>query len=156
MKPTGFRVENYKCIEDTGWIELEDLTCFIGKNQSGKTAFLNAIEKLNAEQGSSQYEPFKEYPRERYSEYELRHEENPDDVVHAKFQISDEIIRQIENEIGKGVIKDKIVVVTKNYKNDLYWDLEIDEGKYIEYLIEDFDLPNKTEDMLKDSNSIEE
>ena len=39
-----FRVQNFKCVEDSGWIDVDpDVTAFVGKNESGKSAILEAL-----------------------------------------------------------------------------------------------------------------
>ncbi|MBU4186173.1 MAG: ATP-binding protein, partial [Proteobacteria bacterium] len=53
MKMTAFRVENYRCVFDSGWVEIDDIAVIVGKNESGKTSMLKALWKFN---------PFKEEP----------------------------------------------------------------------------------------------
>jgi hypothetical protein len=47
MKLTAFRIQRYKSILDSGWIELSPLTVMVGKNESGKTTVLKALHKFN-------------------------------------------------------------------------------------------------------------
>lgn len=47
MKLTGFRIHNYRAILDSGWVDVEDITVIVGKNESGKTALLKALHKFN-------------------------------------------------------------------------------------------------------------
>jgi len=47
MELTGFRVQMYRCIIDSGWVEIDPLTVLVGKNESGKTALLTALHKFN-------------------------------------------------------------------------------------------------------------
>ena len=47
MKLKGFQVTNYKSILDSGWIDIDNITAIVGKNESGKTALLHALNKLN-------------------------------------------------------------------------------------------------------------
>ena len=42
-----FQVLNYRNIDDSGWIPLERVTAFVGRNESGKTALLKALHKFN-------------------------------------------------------------------------------------------------------------
>ncbi len=50
MKLTKFRIHNYKSIIDSGYCELaSDITIFVGKNESGKTAVLEALRDFNPE-----------------------------------------------------------------------------------------------------------
>jgi AAA15 family ATPase/GTPase len=40
------RVLNYKCFEDSGWVEFgEKFNIVIGQNNSGKTAFLEVLDR---------------------------------------------------------------------------------------------------------------
>ena len=41
-----FRVLNYRNIDDSGWIPLDLVTAFIGRNEAGKTALLKALHKF--------------------------------------------------------------------------------------------------------------
>lgn len=44
MKVVQVRVQNYKIVRDSGWIDIdEQITTFIGENESGKTSILEAI-----------------------------------------------------------------------------------------------------------------
>ena len=47
MTPKRFRVQMYKCVLDSGWVELADLTVLVGKNEAGKTSLLRALHKFN-------------------------------------------------------------------------------------------------------------
>lgn len=41
------QVTNYRCIDDSEEFSLSQTTCLVGKNESGKTTLLRALEKLN-------------------------------------------------------------------------------------------------------------
>lgn len=47
MNLKAFRVRNYRAILDSGWVDLEDITVIVGKNESGKTCLLKALHKFN-------------------------------------------------------------------------------------------------------------
>lgn len=66
MKLERFRISNYKTIEDSGWIELNDVTALVGKNESGKTSLLRALSKLNPTDDAS-LDPLRDFPRQRYT-----------------------------------------------------------------------------------------
>jgi predicted ATPase len=67
MKLTKFRVQNYKKIQDTGWISCRELTVFVGKNEAGKSAVFRGLSKLNPSDGEK-YDGLKEFPRRRYTD----------------------------------------------------------------------------------------
>ena len=66
MKALRFRVQNFRNIDDSDWIDLEQVTAFVGRNESGKTALLKALHKFNPA-SREPYNPQKEFPRERYT-----------------------------------------------------------------------------------------
>ena len=47
MKLIKVRITNFMCIHDSGEFDIDDVTCLVGKNQSGKTAILKALHNLN-------------------------------------------------------------------------------------------------------------
>jgi len=47
MRITQFRVENYRSIKSTGWIDVNALTAFIGQNEAGKSNLCEALYRLN-------------------------------------------------------------------------------------------------------------
>ena len=124
MKPERARVRNYKSIDDTGWVDIDDLTCLIGKNESGKTVLMEALARLNPDRGEGEFTPYEDYPRRRWSEYTDRHDDDPDPVVSVEF-VLDRDERSRLNEHG-GRAPDGTVVVTKDYANDRHWEIDVD------------------------------
>src|SRR6266487_1401459 len=47
MKLRSFRVQNYRCIDDSGEAPVEHIKALVGKNESGKTSNLRALHKFN-------------------------------------------------------------------------------------------------------------
>ena len=43
MTVKAFRIENFMCFEDSGWVKLRPLTLFYGYNLAGKSAFLRSL-----------------------------------------------------------------------------------------------------------------
>jgi len=46
MKLIKARVQNYRSIEDSEEFDIGDLTCLVGKNETGKTVLLRALQSL--------------------------------------------------------------------------------------------------------------
>ena len=46
MKLLRYRIKNFRAVLDTGWIECQPITAFVGSNESGKTTILMALMKL--------------------------------------------------------------------------------------------------------------
>ncbi|WP_042662311.1 AAA family ATPase [Haloferax sp. ATB1] len=156
MQLDRIRVQNYKCIEDSGWVDLEQVTCFVGKNESGKTAFLQAIEKLNPVNSSGKFVPLEEYPRKRYTKYKTRHENDPDPVVTAVYHLTDGEQDRIESEYETGILDTPEIEVVKDYKNNYHWDFSVNDRVLVPSLIDDYDLPGPTERSFEGIETIDE
>lgn len=110
MRLKAFRVQNYKKINDTGWVTCRDLTVFVGKNEAGKSAIFRGLSKLNPSDGQP-YDGLKEFPRRRYSD-EFQSQDWP--VSSARFQLDDKDIESI-TEICSDLSTCAVAEVTKHY-----------------------------------------
>ncbi len=69
MRLVKARVQNYRSIRDTGWFDVESLkTIFVGPNEAGKTAVLQALQQLNPTKGLPGFDPLRDYPRSSYND----------------------------------------------------------------------------------------
>jgi hypothetical protein len=99
LKATKFRIQNYRNIDDSGWIPLERVTAFVGRNESGKTAILKALHKFNPATPEP-YNPQREFPRDRYT----REFRNGGDwpVCSVAFDIDQRLMEKIETVVAEG------------------------------------------------------
>ena len=67
MRMKQFRIQNYKKIEDTGWINCDQITTFVGINEAGKSAIFRGLSKFNPSD-KQEYNGIREFPRRRYSD----------------------------------------------------------------------------------------
>jgi predicted ATP-dependent endonuclease of OLD family len=111
------QVQNYRNIEDSGWVPFEQVTALVGRNESGKTAFLKALHKFNAANGET-YDPQKDFPRDRYT----RDFKEPADwpVCSVRFKVAKEYAEALKQEHGLDVLITS-VEITKNYANAATW-----------------------------------
>ncbi len=69
MRLIKARVQGYRSIIDTGYFDVEtDKTILVGPNEAGKTAILQALQKLNPPKGAELFDPLRDYPRAKYDE----------------------------------------------------------------------------------------
>lgn len=69
MRLVKARVQGYRSIIDTGYFDVEtDKTILVGPNEAGKTAILQALQKLNPPEGVELFNPLRDYPRAKYDE----------------------------------------------------------------------------------------
>jgi energy-coupling factor transporter ATP-binding protein EcfA2 len=131
MKLISFQVREYKSTRDSNSIEVGDVTCLVGKNESGKTSLLQALYKLNPIiPEHSKYDVVDEYPRADVEDYRQAIEakqRTPATVIEATFALDDAEVDAIEKEYGKGVVPDKELTVSKKYDNGLVIGLSVNE-----------------------------
>ncbi len=143
MRLIRARVTNYRSIDDSGWVSLDNVTCMVGKNESGKTAFLQALRRLNPVDSASGKFSLRDYPRKGYVRYRRRHDSQPDVAVRAEFELSDEEITELESKFGQGVMRSRRVMASKNYKNQRAWQFDMDETAVTQHLVESAGLPEE-------------
>lgn len=69
MRLIAARVQNYRSIRDTGWFDVEnDKTILVGPNEAGKTAVLEALQRVHAPDDVAGFDPLRDYPRKLYNE----------------------------------------------------------------------------------------
>ena len=54
MRLKRAQIQNYRSIRDTGWFDVDEAkTILVGPNEAGKTAILEALQRVNAPEGTS-------------------------------------------------------------------------------------------------------
>lgn len=154
MNVDSLRVRNYRSIEDSGWVSIHDLTCVIGKNESGKTAFMRAVEQLNPSYAVDGYTPRTDYPRQDWPEYSDRHDDDPDIVASARLELDQDDVAAVEAQFGKGVLAEPTATLHRDYGNEFRWELEVDPAVALEYVLDAYDLPEGTESELRTVDSL--
>jgi len=112
------RIQNYRSIEDSRVVPTGDVTCLVGKNESGKTAFLHALHllnPLNPIKGKTTFNDVMDFPSRQFSAYRKVRDESPADVVTAVFELSDSELKVIEEDLGDGVLSSREVTVLTGY-----------------------------------------
>ncbi len=123
MRLTKVKITNYKSIIDSNEFEIGDITCLVGKNESGKTALLEALYKLNPiNKVDGEFVVEKEYPRSAmiaYQEGVKNGERNHADVVRATYELEEEDIEAMKSEFRELVFVEEIpkFTISKNYGN---------------------------------------
>ncbi|MEW6306579.1 MAG: AAA family ATPase [Verrucomicrobiota bacterium] len=104
MKLTRFKVQHYRCILDSGWIDVEDLTVLVGKNESGKTSLLKALCQFNPLQPEP-YHLSRDWPRG------VREERSEKQVVcTAEFALAPEEMKRLQELTALPVTSNRVQV----------------------------------------------
>ncbi len=137
MKLKSVQVTNFKSIEDSGVFSIDEITCLVGKNESGKSNLLQALYKLNPyEADKGKFDKDEDYPRRHLSEYAERHPEEDAVVITTKWELSEDDAKVVTDTFGPGALKSREVTISKGYDNELSWSFDLDEAAIVAYLVE--------------------
>jgi hypothetical protein len=85
MEFEGFQVTNYRNIIDSGWINANRITSFVGQNEAGKSNLFEALYILNPIIPGSEYSLDEDWPVDRW---EVRKDAKGKLVCKAKFKLN--------------------------------------------------------------------
>lgn len=155
MKLVSAQVTNFKSIEDSGRVDLGNVTCLVGKNESGKTAFLQALHNINPVGAAGTFD-LVDYPRKALPRYRAVHDRTPATVVRAELKLSPDDVHRIEASFGEGVLRSHTVAVQKDYKNARMWNVELNERVTVHHLLDAAGLPPELEHQARASATLDE
>jgi predicted ATP-dependent endonuclease of OLD family len=79
MRLKKARIQKYRSIRDTGYFDIEEgKTILVGPNEAGKTALLEALQRINPPGGIRNFDALRDYPRSEFN-----------DIVAGKTQFQD-------------------------------------------------------------------
>jgi predicted ATP-dependent endonuclease of OLD family len=150
MRLAQVTVTNYRCITDSGPVEIGDVTCLVGKNESGKTAFLHALRGLNPVEGRSPYDDVMDYPAKGFALYRKVRDEQPAEVVTAVFELDDSEVARTEEAFGQGVLRQRAFTVTRHYPpGATLFEVEVDQAVAVRHLLTGVVLPEGQDDTIR-------
>jgi energy-coupling factor transporter ATP-binding protein EcfA2 len=155
MRLLKVRVQDFRCVEDSDEFSLADVTCLVGKNESGKTALLKALHKLSPDEASKEkFEPAKDYPRRKWRP-DSPIPTNPPAVT-TTWGLDDDDMAALEKQFGTGVISDRTFTLKKGYDNVLRFAIKTDEATLVKNLISEDKVPGDERKPLSGSKTPEE
>lgn len=115
MRLKSFQVTMFRNIIDSGVIAVDAVTALVGKNESGKSAILQALHHLNPAKPAVALDLLDEYPRWLKKEHEITGEIENAVPIAATFELSDDEVAHLEGQFGAGVLKSRIVKASRSY-----------------------------------------
>jgi hypothetical protein len=130
------QVLNYRCIEDSNTFTVGPVTCLVGKNESGKTAVLQALERLKPSDDSKQkYNRVTDYPRKWLNDYDERNPNGDAVVLHTQWELCDADVAALDARLTPGCLLDRTVTISKTYEHDnVGIGIQLDHAKIIRLL----------------------
>lgn len=154
-------INKYKSFLEKQEIEIEDgVTRIVGKNESGKTALLEAIAKFNyfdSNDKTFSFNSTNDYPRGELKRYQQEYPNEDFDVITCTFELSDDLLNQISEDVGKEVFTITTIEVAKTYNNTKkYYNVLTNTNKFIEQFLQNYTMDESTKKELVKSSSIED
>ena len=107
-----YKVENFRSVLDSGWIDCDNVTTLVGINEAGKSNLLLALWKLNPAR-DGKIDILHDMPVSKLSTYR----KTPKEVkfITAEFEFDDKVIKNIETKVECNLQGDKSVTVVRFY-----------------------------------------
>lgn len=148
MKLSKIHIREFKSIYNSTKVDIDDVTCLVGKNESGKTAVLQALYRLNPLiETDGTFDVTDDYPRRNMISYERDIETNlrdPSEVIHATYTLDDNDITAVTDIFGTSCFKHKnpTITLSKGYSNELTLkEFDINQETALEHLVTSAELP---------------
>lgn len=154
-------INKYKSFLEKQEIEIEDgVTRIVGKNESGKTALLEAMAKFNyfdPKDKTFTFNSTNDYPRGELKRYQQEYPNEDFDVITCTFELSDDLLNQISEDVGKEVFTSKSIIVAKTYNNSKkFYNISINIKNFIKQFLQNYTIEENMMQELIKSNSLEE
>lgn len=154
LKLIEAKIRRYRSIEELDRFTVEpDVTCLVGKNESGKTATLQALYKSNAVDGET-FDEGIDYPSHKTRELKG---DDKIEVSQLTYELDDDDIAAIETEFGPGAVVSRQVTMTTGYRyKATTWSVEVNEPAVVEHLRAGLELPPSTQVSVDAATTVEE
>jgi len=157
MKLTSFRVGPYRNVLDSGEIAVDpEVTVLVGKNESGKTNLLQALNSLNSATGGQDV-PRLDYPRWLQKAHERSGEYGSARPIEVVFSLTDEECQAVADRFGEGVLQEDEFRAYRAYDSAAFtlFRPECDVQEAIKHLLADVQV-EATEDLAELRERLEE
>ncbi|MCY3999818.1 MAG: AAA family ATPase [Bacteroidetes bacterium] len=140
MKLKKIQIREFRSINDSGSFDVDNITCLVGKNESGKTALLQALYQMNPIiDYDAGYNITHDYPRVDVEDYRYEIEQakrEPAIVAHVKFELDKADAEKIQYFTGETDVVGKIFNITRCYEEDYEVEYSFDEIVALKNLVE--------------------
>ena len=160
MKLKIFQVREFRSVWNSEPINLEDVTCLVGKNEAGKTALLQALYRTNPiVPEDSKFDITYDYPKRKVEDYRfaVENEGKPHTVVvERKYELEDDDMDAVSNVFGANALKDSSLVLSTTHANKTTSNLNFDDSSARLHLARQGDLPVQLKESLEKATNWEE
>ncbi|MDR0867360.1 MAG: AAA family ATPase [Planctomycetota bacterium] len=110
-----FRVTGFRSINDSGWIDCDDVTTLVGMNEAGKSNVIIALWKLHParESDEGKIEPLHDMPNKYYAEW--RNEPEKHTFISVRFELDNDIKDKLSAMCEYDISEVHYTEITRNF-----------------------------------------
>ncbi|MBX3310438.1 MAG: AAA family ATPase [Cryobacterium sp.] len=136
MRLASFQVRTYRNILDSTEVAVQkDVTTLVGMNESGKSAMLDALYRLNPVYDDGFVER-DDYPRWRWKRDGRRSDLSKVSPIEATFVLDEADQEALTDALGHGAVTDPSVTVGRRYNGGLWIRVNVDEQRLVDQVLE--------------------
>lgn len=158
MRLESFTIHKYKSfLLDQKMIVEPDTTCIVGKNESGKSAILECLSKVNYFDKNDKRFMFDEtfdYPK---NEWKVTQDSSNQPIITLTFSLDEHEKTEIDRALGIGVREFDEFSISRKFNGSTTYDgIKTNIKKYLSNLTETTDLPEESLANIKSAKTIKE
>lgn len=100
MEFVAFQITNYRNILNSGRIDVNRVTAFVGQNEAGKSNLFDALYRINPFDKKASYNPDEDWPVDRWGEKDSKADV---EVCRAEFRLTQEEIAELYEQAAKPI-----------------------------------------------------
>jgi predicted ATPase len=149
------RITDYRSVEDSDIFDVEkDVTCLVGKNESGKTTLLQGLFRVNPVEAAG-FDEVVDFPARKTRERKQLPADKRIPVVQATFRFDDDEMKAIQEELGPKALRSPEFEVVTGYRNsNRNFTLPYNEAAVVDHLRSALDLPAAAAKALSGARTI--
>jgi predicted ATPase len=155
MLLSNAEVKSFKSIENSGEVIIDPkVTILVGQNESGKTAFLQALHKSASVEPNVKFNITEDYPRKNLNAYEREHTSNPAVVTELTYTLNKEEISLINSDLGFELFSNFSFTLYYKYNNRSTVSITVPEKAFVTNLVNNSGLTVEKKEAVSKSDSI--
>ncbi|MGL5826211.1 MAG: AAA family ATPase, partial [Nocardioides sp.] len=137
MRLASFTVKTFRNVIDSTLVEVDDVTCLVGKNESGKSAIMQALHALNPAKPAQVLDLLDEYPRWLKKEHEITGQIGSAVPITATFSLTAEEMAELTAQFGVEVLSEPSFTASRSYAKPsaISVDAPINDATFVELFV---------------------